>query len=999
MPIEACVFLEMKTKFFSRACVALALLCVSTAWATDTKTNGMLDRDPFNYKGKSFTWTDKDGKSHNSLLTDKATSTDAIMGLLKEVYCNKAIPGTWYAYNYGGVTKWALPYSDITMSWWNRPASEIVERPTENYSTVMLIQLKESWNPTPTESFFGAEEWMYEITGDMFTHNRYTFINTLDGRKRFLVNDSYNDAYNYYNKTIESAQVIEKSKYINDANNPGFLYQVDNLQASRFFFFSKGRTAGMVDMVTSGEYVPLEFQIQATYDDGTPVLDGNGNPIVVDQFESYGICRPAYNMFESLGPRTQIIPSSSFIDDLLQGDTYKLNHDCASITLTAHYFTNSVNGVARKVPNLCLYVPDRRYEGGATEGVLLTDYNKNLTDKKYVPFIFAYDAELSASAAPSATNAPSQDAKNVANADHGSYTVTLNWFTSLEDQIGFNVPEQYTVYIVDPATGTRTPLSTVADIEDNTRDLTYSYDEAIQEEPRDIYYEVVANIINSEISRETAIRKVTIPGYGKSLQVSGEYRSSYDVANEVNRYKNSIDITSAASIAPGTYNVTRTSSEGDAVVVASITVTANGTYTVAYGNQETSNRFDNTEAPTSGRVDNGISVVDYFNASTAANEHPDGYTYTVSLGSIEQSNEFVVPVYKTDYTLTAQGVSMNDVLSDDNRTASTEWGNKTVTLSAINNDAAGINNYSVIRDGEDGTAVTGRADNLGHGSYNIVTNNNTAGTIHTVMGVTTIEGATGALSITDYKSSNESNDAYVPVINTVFNGDASKANSYGSNKETVTEPQVAVTISNAIKTNPFQGTDGMEMAFGATVNVTANLSGSIDNVYYYRVWRVDENGNEVLLNNLDDKSGNNWDMATSYSKIKNAYPEADTETTIGDTHTATIAINDIFTGDVLADGASKTVKYIVRMYSTSVDEGSSEGSEGGLDYFVSETEAVVVFNNGIPTGLDQLAASSAVESVKYYNMVGMESNRPFKGVNMVVTRYADGKVVTRKITK
>ena len=43
--------------------------------------------------------------------------------------------------------------------------------------------------------------------------------------------------------------------------------------------------------------------------------------------------------------------------------------------------------------------------------------------------------------------------------------------------------------------------------------------------------------------------------------------------------------------------------------------------------------------------------------------------------------------------------------------------------------------------------------------------------------------------------------------------------------------------------------------------------------------------------------------------------------------------------------------------------------------------------------------SREVADVKYVNMAGMVSNRPFDGVNIVVTRYTDGSTSTMKILK
>jgi hypothetical protein len=37
--------------------------------------------------------------------------------------------------------------------------------------------------------------------------------------------------------------------------------------------------------------------------------------------------------------------------------------------------------------------------------------------------------------------------------------------------------------------------------------------------------------------------------------------------------------------------------------------------------------------------------------------------------------------------------------------------------------------------------------------------------------------------------------------------------------------------------------------------------------------------------------------------------------------------------------------------------------------------------------------------VRYYNLMGVESEKPFEGINIVVTRYADGSVSSSKIMR
>ena len=54
---------------------------------------------------------------------------------------------------------------------------------------------------------------------------------------------------------------------------------------------------------------------------------------------------------------------------------------------------------------------------------------------------------------------------------------------------------------------------------------------------------------------------------------------------------------------------------------------------------------------------------------------------------------------------------------------------------------------------------------------------------------------------------------------------------------------------------------------------------------------------------------------------------------------------------------------------------------------------------GIPTAITTVNGGAQVESVRYYNVAGIESEKPFAGMNIVVTRYSDGTTTTTKIVK
>ena len=55
--------------------------------------------------------------------------------------------------------------------------------------------------------------------------------------------------------------------------------------------------------------------------------------------------------------------------------------------------------------------------------------------------------------------------------------------------------------------------------------------------------------------------------------------------------------------------------------------------------------------------------------------------------------------------------------------------------------------------------------------------------------------------------------------------------------------------------------------------------------------------------------------------------------------------------------------------------------------------------SGIPTAVESIDADRQVAGVSYVNLAGMTSDKPFDGVNVVVTTYTDGTTSTAKVMK
>ncbi len=110
----------------------------------------------------------------------------------------------------------------------------------------------------------------------------------------------------------------------------------------------------------------------------------------------------------------------------------------------------------------------------------------------------------------------------------------------------------------------------------------------------------------------------------------------------------------------------------------------------------------------------------------------------------------------------------------------------------------------------------------------------------------------------------------------------------------------------------------------------------------------------------------------------------------------------------------KEVKYIASMYSTRADNPQDETPqeqgaprrmvephEDDVDsiYYVTEKELDVTYacdEENVITAIGSVMESSQVVSTNYYNLMGVSSDTPHRGINIVVTVHADGTVTSHK---
>ena len=233
---------------------------------------------------------------------------------------------------------------------------------------------------------------------------------------------------------------------------------------------------------------------------------------------------------------------------------------------------------------------------------------------------------------------------------------------------------------------------------------------------------------------------------------------------------------------------------------------------------------------------------------------------------------------------------------------------------------------------------------------------------------------------------------YVPELYTEYND-----NTYGCYKQSVSDALVSVKCSKELVASEYVTADGQRYCL-AKVNISTTLSNKDkDTRYLVRVWR-EVDGEKTLLNDFTDDVEVNESVTANYSQL--AYQGKGTQDEFNKDENTLLTLNDIFlftpvasTG-MKADGQPQTVnlpdvKYYATLYV--MDDASSK--------FYVKKEEDKIEGQSIPTGINAISAGAQVESVRYYNVAGVESSKPFAGMNIVVTRYTDGSTTTSKVVR
>ena len=405
-----------------------------------------------------------------------------------------------------------------------------------------------------------------------------------------------------------------------------------------------------------------------------------------------------------------------------------------------------------------------------------------------------------------------------------------------------------------------------------------------------------------------------------------------------------------------------------------------------------------------------------------------------------------IPVYKSaTQNNDATAYSVSDIDDDTDHSLPVASSDGDVSIQVLGN--TDITGYELFRSQDSGSNWTSVATATN-------SNNTYTQTNHSENTVTVADGATAWLALVDEATATGADALYVPVTNS--QSIKQHANTYGAPRQSKT-----VTDLNALVCykEMSAGNDGNVWEEDGKKYTHYKILLDIDNLviptdendatkdydlYKVRVWRqidtqylneeyytaANRQGynrqeritDDFLMEEVDHSQyslssvtntgsgkyylGSNEDLESFHSN----WTQSGTDETMG-----------TFGAQKLRQSAEETgvidelpMTFIVRAYYTrtaNLDQSLPAGSHApkrddnpnadGLYYIVEHTfdYTLEADDPSIVTGVNTVVADRQVVDVTYVNTLGQQSNKPFDGVNIVVTRYSDGSIATSKVLK
>lgn len=941
------------------------------------------------YDAITYQWTDASGVTHENAITDEATNPYQIVALLKKIYCDPNIPGpTHSAYNQNGNREREVYYGPIGGGW-NISADDVTP-PYEDGYTILMVAVSENLSlyGGDTQQQTGTTGWLNpRPTYDTFSSNFFTQTSEL---------------INYIGNNVTAVQLLTDGLRIGEGKTAGTAFNISGTY-DRFFMIGKGQARQKDPSVIN--------DIENGYP-GYEIIAGERVPFKF--------------MFEQFSPTTGEEGSeiTDFYASMVGGELYGVIHDCASVIEVEHYFSmaGKNNHEPRSLTGLNIFIPDYRLDywentytynnrNYTVDGRTMNPYKSTSGNNfRTVPNLCANYAQYNPNKPPMVgIYTIKLNGKAEPTAEDKVYNVVLDWTSSLDEMSGGNVGEDFILYlVVTDEDGVEVYQELIT-----TTESTYTYPVPQDEHSYTLTYIVYGQPNDGEHDMFIAWSNeadVVIPGWNDFLSLKlNHFESDYRGNVELNYYRNFMNVkndavngltTERVNAGENSFTLYRfdMAAPDAKVPVATLTLTAsyNGTrYNIEYQNQEPLPGY-NVPVTTNGNLTVGagntidlsnILFVDQFTASTALNEHPSRYGYVLMLNNAtteKSTNTVEVPVYKTNAKLDGY-YTEEEILDDVEPALATDIKNANVEMNILLNP----NVYYYTLERGDNKAPDTEISNLQHrtdGTF-IETNNflGMAGDIYEPGIINRYDNDVITGLYGNYMT-------YQPVIWT-FGDDRVKndgENSYGSEIMKTGVAKMTVTLSGTRSDNQYSNwqdeNDEWCSIYNPVITVNADMPdyASVEyEPYMVRVWRdCDKIRNSFIEATWGVRTNDIWSPREPHKLIaEQLLTDGDTQIELGDAVENTLAFGG--TNDA-------TISFVVRLYYKVVNE--AKAGDAPMYYVI---EKVVPWEN-IPTSVAEFSVAS--EGVNtYYNAQGMKSDKPFDGVNIVVTRYSDGSTKTTKM--
>ena len=984
-------------KFIHALCLT-ALLCTSLSVLAQ---DACLTKEQA--QNITFSWTDAAGATHQSNLAETAKDPRHIIALLKEVYTNPNVPGPWYnGYKADGTTRENEVYYGPIYGTTKVPnKTEFLDKPTgwnitscqrphqEGY-TVLLVAVK---NTSPESS---------GVSGEPMT---------------------YNNIRDYIANHIDSVFLITDGLRLSSDSNPGTLFSIKGIY-NRFFFLSKGksRTNAEASLTKNGA-----MPFYRMFEEFSPYIEGDTHDNVTD-----------------------------FYNRMITGESMPIEHDCNSIFGLNHYFSMSgrTGNTSYDMTGLNIFIPDHRMQYWEcvkefskqnktitrTVDARATWYNSwNVTydrpvakavftnyNPEHAVYTFLYAIKLRAERSAQPTEV---DGKNM-------YTVTLNWNTSFSEATGTTMPQDYELYRVVNGKREAEPIATFTDV------LTWSEQVEQKEQGYMLSYVVLGKIKgDTKPPIPSNIASVAIPGDNPeerlALSIEGKHESTYVPNEQINKYANYVVLNNAVgnSITKG---MLKGGSEGTQLklhrfdqgagvadaVVATLAITAvnanNCEWTLTYDHQD---HADNSKyGPTSGTFTfdtngdvkfNNLMLCDQFSASTLLNDHQSDYKYQMTIENMKDgaftdkngnpcnhahSNEADVYVYKTEHTLLQNGFTQAQVNDDIVNDGSLAKLNPGVTMEFATINDRNVLNYYMYRDGSEISSPNKVYGQRQPDGTTIAHNND---------GSTVIWPANVEAQLIDMPDAGSY--TYVPVIETYRDDNSGARNTYGADQKRASVARVTVQDTKVASSTYTFTDEGLNCRTYATgLKIKADVPDGMK-LEFIRVWHqlpegyAHENKDEAnrgrldqtqrcYLYDIDSFLGNGAPAEVGTSLGQDCKIAANKEVWVWD-HFGALDIMENSSVDPF------NVQYVVRLYCTvNRPAGAPRRAEGdAANWVIVEEKAEAEFTStNVVTSVAGVEMAPQVTGVRYINLAGQSSSRPWPGINLVVKTLNNGTTRTSK---